>query len=123
MRHATKRQWLLEGGGITAIYAPEGQCMTEPLPEGTEGIVCAELDLGIISLAKAAADPAGHCARADVRQSPFDKTPRERIVTQQRQAVEQARPAEAVAAVAATPATPAQRSAESPEAGALRRAA
>jgi len=39
--------------------------MHEPLPEGKEGIVYADLDLGMISLAKAAADPAGHYARPD----------------------------------------------------------
>jgi aliphatic nitrilase len=62
----TKRQLLLEGGGFTRIYAPDGQLMHEPLPEGAEGIVYADLDLGMISLAKAAADPAGHYARPDV---------------------------------------------------------
>jgi nitrilase len=81
---ATKRQLLLEGGGFTAIYAPDGQLMTEPLPEGQEGIVYADLDLGMISLAKAAADPAGHYARPDVTRLLLDRTPGDRVVTLQR---------------------------------------
>jgi nitrilase len=56
----TKRMLLLPGGGFAGIYAPDGQLMTEPLAEDVEGIVYADLDLGMISLAKAAADPSGH---------------------------------------------------------------
>jgi nitrilase len=76
----TKRQLLLAGGGFTAIYAPDGQLMHEPLPEHEEGIVYADLDLGMIALAKAAADPAGHYARPDVTRLLLDKTPRDRMV-------------------------------------------
>jgi len=86
-----KKQLLLEGGGFTAIYAPDGQLMNEPLPEGSEGIVYADLDLGMISLAKAAADPAGHYARPDVTRLLLDRTPGDRVVTRQRQATEVAR--------------------------------
>jgi len=87
----TKQQLLLEGGGFAAIYAPDGQLMHEPLPEGQEGIVYADLDLGMISLAKAAADPAGHYARPDVTRLLFDRTPGDRVVMHQRQATEVAR--------------------------------
>ena len=80
-----KRQLLLAGGGFTCIYAPDGQLMHEPLPEGTEGIVYAELDLGMISLAKAAADPAGHYARPDVTRLLLDRTPGDRVVARHRQ--------------------------------------
>jgi len=86
-----KRQLLLAGGGFTAIYAPDGQLMHEPLPEGQEGIVYADLDLGMISLAKAAADPAGHYARPDVTRLLLDRTPGDRVVLRQRQAAEVAR--------------------------------
>jgi aliphatic nitrilase len=85
---ATKRQLLLEGGGFTRIYAPDGQLMHEPLPEGAEGIVYADLDLGMISLAKAAADPAGHYARPDVTRLLLDRTPGDRVVPRQRHAAE-----------------------------------
>ena len=75
-----KKQLLLAGGGFTAIYAPDGQLMHEPLPEDQEGIVYADLDLGMISLAKAAADPAGHYARPDVTRLLLNKTPGDRVV-------------------------------------------
>ncbi|MGE0802312.1 MAG: carbon-nitrogen hydrolase family protein [Lautropia sp.] len=83
-----KRQLLLEGGGFTTIYAPDGQLMHEPLPEGTEGIVYADLDLGMIALAKAAADPAGHYARPDVTRLLFDPTPGDRVVRRARRPLE-----------------------------------
>ena len=83
-----KKQLLLEGGGFAAIYAPDGQLMHEPLPEKTEGLVYADIDLGMISLAKAAADPAGHYARPDVTRLLFDKTPGDRVVLRQRHAQE-----------------------------------
>jgi nitrilase len=82
----TKRQLLLQGGGFTAIYAPDGQLISEVLPEGQEGLVYAELDLGMISLAKAAADPAGHYSRPDVTRLLLDKTPGDRVVIRQRAA-------------------------------------
>ncbi|HEX6721409.1 MAG TPA: nitrilase-related carbon-nitrogen hydrolase, partial [Burkholderiaceae bacterium] len=75
-----KKQLLLAGGGFSAIYAPDGQLMHEPIPENQEGIVYADLDLGMISLAKAAADPAGHYARPDVTRLLLNKTPGDRVV-------------------------------------------
>lgn len=84
----TKRQLLLEGGGYAAIYAPDGQLMHAPLAEGEEGLVYADLDLGMISLAKAAADPAGHYARPDVTRLLLDRTPGDRVVLRKRQADE-----------------------------------
>ena len=94
-----KRQLLLAGGGFTCIYAPDGQLMHEPLPEGSEGIVYADLDLGMISLAKAAADPAGHYARPDVTRLLLDRTPGDRVVARSRQAQEVARSGEEEPAV------------------------
>jgi aliphatic nitrilase len=85
---STKRQLLLEGGGFTAIYAPDGQLMHQPLPEGSEGIVYADLDLGMISLAKAAADPAGHYSRPDVTRLLLDRTPGDRVVARHSAATE-----------------------------------
>lgn len=79
----TKRQLLLEGGGFATIWAPDGQLMHEPLPEGAEGLVYADIDLGMISLAKAAADPAGHYSRPDVTRLLLDKTRKERVVIRQ----------------------------------------
>lgn len=76
----TKKALLLKGGGFARIYAPDGQLMHEPLPETEEGLVYAEVDLGLIALAKAAADPSGHYARPDVTRLLLDKTPGDRVV-------------------------------------------
>ena len=108
-----KRQLLLEGGGFTAIYAPDGQLISEPLAEGEEGLVYADIDLGMLSLAKAAADPAGHYSRPDVTRLLLDKTPGDRVVSRQRRAVEVS---------GAEPPEPAERDAE-PAAPTTRRAA
>jgi nitrilase len=89
-----KKQLLLEGGGFAAIYAPDGQLMHEPLPENVEGLVYATLDLGMISLAKAAADPAGHYARPDVTRLLLDRTPGDRVVARQARPAEVARSGE-----------------------------
>jgi aliphatic nitrilase len=78
---ATKRQLLLAGGGFAQIYAPDGQLMHAPLPESEEGLVYADIDLGMISLAKAAADPAGHYSRPDVTRLLFNRTPADRVVS------------------------------------------
>jgi len=83
-----KKQLLLEGGGFAQIYAPDGQMMHAPLPEGQEGLVYADLDLGMIALAKAAADPAGHYSRPDVTRLLLDRTPGDRVVSKRRAALE-----------------------------------
>ena len=64
--------------------------ISKPLPEGEEGLVYADIDLGLISLAKAAADPAGHYARPDVTRLLLDKTPGDRVVLRQRALAEAA---------------------------------
>ena len=48
------------------IFGPDGQPLAEHLPEDVEGTLYAEIDLGMISIAKSAADPVGHYARPDV---------------------------------------------------------
>jgi aliphatic nitrilase len=95
-----KKQLLLEGGGFAAIYAPDGQLMHEPLPEQAEGLVYADIDLGMISLAKAAADPAGHYARPDVTRLLLNRTPGDRVVVRDAPAQEPGRAGEAEMAVA-----------------------
>ena len=66
-----KRQLLKVGGGFTRIYGPDGSPLAEPIPEDQEGIVYADLDLGMIPLAKAAADPSGRERRLQHLQSRF----------------------------------------------------
>lgn len=61
-----QRQLLPTGGGKSMIFGPDGRPLADYLPASEEGLVVAEIDLGMIPLAKAAADPAGHYARRDV---------------------------------------------------------
>jgi aliphatic nitrilase len=59
-------EFLRTGGGYAMIFGPDGRPLAQALPPEQEGLVYAELDLATISLAKAAADPAGHYSRPDV---------------------------------------------------------
>jgi nitrilase len=60
-----KEKMIPLGGGYTRIYAPDGQSIGANLPETEEGLIWADIDLGMIAYAKAAADPAGHYAKRD----------------------------------------------------------
>jgi len=77
-----KQQMLLVGGGFARIYGPDGSPLGTNLAEDQEGLVVADIDLGMISLAKAAGDPAGHYSRPDVTRLLFNKTRREPVVVQ-----------------------------------------
>ncbi len=61
-----KHQLLHAGGGYAVIYGPDGAPLCDRLAPDAEGILYADIDLGAISVAKAAADPAGHYSRPDV---------------------------------------------------------
>ncbi len=111
----TKRQLLSEGGGYARIYGPDGRLLSEPLPETTEGIVYADIDLSLITLAKTAADPAGHYARADVTCLLLDRTPRDPMVLSRR-------PLESVGRVQAGPVREADEAAEGSAASSSRKA-
>lgn len=63
---AEKEALLRVGGGYARIYGPDGQSIGTELPDTEEGLVLADVDLGMIGVAKAAADPAGHYSRPDV---------------------------------------------------------
>ena len=54
--------------------------MAGALAPDVEGILCADLDLGMISPAKAAADPSGHHPRPDVTRLLLTRTPGDRVV-------------------------------------------
>ena len=68
------------GGGYTRIYAPDGQDIGTNLPHTKEGLVMADIDLGMIAFAKAAADPAGHYARRDVTRLLLNSKPQRPVV-------------------------------------------
>lgn len=78
----SKRQMLGVGGGHARIYGPDGSPLGTPLAEDAEGLVIADIDLGMIALAKAAADPSGHYSRPDVTQLLLNKTRRTPVVVQ-----------------------------------------
>jgi len=80
----TKRQLLGAGGGFARIFGPDGAPIGTPLPEDAEGLLIADLDLGAISLAKSAADPAGHYSRPDVTRLLLNRSPALRVVEQRR---------------------------------------
>jgi nitrilase len=62
------RDLLPVGGGAARIFGPDGRPLGQNLPDTQEGLLLAEIDLDMITLAKAAADPAGHYSRPDVFQ-------------------------------------------------------
>lgn len=76
---ADKKALLHAGGGYSVIYGPDGSSLAERLPEDAEGILYAELDLGLIGVAKGAADPAGHYSRPDVTRLFFNKSRAKRV--------------------------------------------
>ena len=76
-----KHQFLHAGGGFAMIYGPDGAPLAKSLPPDQEGLLYADIDLGMISVAKAAADPAGHYARPDVTRLLFNNRPANRVET------------------------------------------
>lgn len=75
-----KKEFLPLGGGHARIYGPDGSELGERIPDGQEGVLYADIDLGAIAVAKAAADPAGHYARPDVTQLLFNPKPQRPVV-------------------------------------------
>ncbi|MBR9885747.1 MAG: carbon-nitrogen hydrolase family protein, partial [Oceanospirillales bacterium] len=63
------------GGGHSVIYGPDGSPLCDKLPEDQEGILYADIDLGLIGVAKNAIDPVGHYSRPDVMRLLFNKKP------------------------------------------------
>jgi nitrilase len=76
-----QRQFLLQGGGYARIYGPDGMRLGNTLAENEEGLVIADIDLGMIAISKSAADPAGHYSRPDVTSLWLDSSPRQRVMS------------------------------------------
>lgn len=74
-----KHGLLHAGGGYAVIYGPDGAQLGERLPPDQEGLICAEIDLSAIAVAKSVADPAGHYSRPDVTRLLFNSKPARRV--------------------------------------------
>jgi nitrilase len=74
-----KKALVHAGGGHAVIYGPDGSPLAPKLPEDSEGILYATLDLGMIGVAKNAADPAGHYSRPDVTRLLLNNKPARRV--------------------------------------------
>jgi len=66
----------LKGGNCTAVVAPNGRYLAEPLPEG-EDMAVAEIDLKAIVDQKRLLDTVGHYARPDILKLQIDRSPQQ----------------------------------------------
>jgi aliphatic nitrilase len=64
----------LRGGCMTAIVSPEGAHVVPPLTQG-EGILTADLDMGLIVKRKRMMDSVGHYARPELLKLVLDNRP------------------------------------------------
>jgi nitrilase len=70
----TKLHKALSGGSFTAIISPEGSHVVPPLTEG-EGLLIADLDMGLITKRKRMMDSVGHYARPELLRLLLDDRP------------------------------------------------
>jgi nitrilase len=54
------------GGGMSAVFGPDGRRLSEPLESTEQGIIYADLDMNEIIKCKTFADPVGHYSRPDL---------------------------------------------------------
>jgi aliphatic nitrilase len=88
-----KGEMLKAGGGFSRIFGPDGMPLAEPLPEDEEGIIYADIDPAMISIAKSAADPVGHYSRPDVTRLLLNTSPNS-VVEYFRLPIQEKQPAE-----------------------------
>jgi nitrilase len=78
---AEKAAFLCGGsGGFSQIFAPDGRPIGRTLSPEQEGLVLADIDLGLLPLAKSLLDPTGHYHRADALQLHLNRSPRRPVV-------------------------------------------
>ncbi len=61
------------------IFGPVGRPLCQAIPQDRDGILYADVDIGMIALAKAAADPVGHYSRPDVVRLMLNRTKNSRV--------------------------------------------
>ena len=61
------------GGGISAIFGPDGRKLSTDLPETVEGIIYTTLDLEDVLKSRAFIDVCGHYSRPDLLRLGVDK--------------------------------------------------
>lgn len=74
------KQKALRGGCFTAIIAPDGSHLCDPITEG-EGMAIADLDFDLITKRKRMMDSVGHYSRPDLFDLRVDKSARPAITT------------------------------------------
>ncbi|WP_232667097.1 carbon-nitrogen hydrolase family protein [Pseudonocardia sp. TRM90224] len=67
-------------GGFAQVFAPDGRPIGRTLSPRQEGLVLADIDLGLLPLAKSLLDPTGHYGRPDVAQLLLNTEPRRPVV-------------------------------------------
>jgi len=88
-----KDEMLKAGGGFSRIFGPDDTPLAELLPEDEEGIIYADIDPALISIAKSAADPVGHYSRPDVTRLLLNTSPNS-VVEYFRLPIQETQPAE-----------------------------
>jgi aliphatic nitrilase len=73
-------KFLEVGAGYSRIFGPNGAEFGENLPHDKEGPIVADIDLGLISHSKSAADPAGHYVRPDALALMHNRNPRRPVI-------------------------------------------
>lgn len=71
------------GGGLTAIYAPDGRQISAEIADDVETIVYADLDPDMVPFAALCQDTVGHYSRPDMFQLIVKSAPAPRVVYQQ----------------------------------------
>ncbi|PCH94850.1 MAG: amidohydrolase [Rhodobacteraceae bacterium] len=77
---AKKEAMLGLGGGFAKIFGPDGRSIGNVIDENEEGLVIAEIDLNMITISKAVADPAGHYSRPDVTRLLLNSKPQRPVM-------------------------------------------